>query len=95
LGGGEGSSSSSSHPGGGGGGAADDVAAAAEHHRLNSLSSSVDLRAAGIALERGLPYAALLLILFISTHVVVSCCWGCGSKSPRLDWLLLPCPTST
>jgi hypothetical protein len=93
LGGGEGSSSSSSsHPGGGG--AADDVAAAAEHHRLNSLSSSVDLRAAGIALERGLPYAALLLILFISTHIVVSCCW-CGwrrcSKLPLL-WLLLPCP---
>lgn len=32
-----------------------DVAAAAERHRLTNLSSSVDLRAVAIALERGLP----------------------------------------
>lgn len=48
-----------------------DVAASAEHHRLTSLSSSVDLRAVAVALERGLPYAILLLLLFLSTQLKV------------------------
>lgn len=47
-----------------------DVASAAEHHRLTNLTSSVDLRAVALALERGLPYALLLLFLFLSSHVV-------------------------
>jgi hypothetical protein len=47
-----------------------DVAAAAEQHRLTNAAASVDLRSLAVALERGLPYAALLLLLFISTHMV-------------------------
>lgn len=47
------------------------IAAAAEQHRLANLHSSVDLRAVALALERGLPYATLLLFLFVSTHVAV------------------------
>lgn len=46
------------------------VAAAAEQHRLAGLHSSVDLRAVALALERGLPYATLLLFLFVSSHLV-------------------------
>ncbi|KAL4458001.1 hypothetical protein ABPG75_012866 [Micractinium tetrahymenae] len=46
------------------------IAAAAEQHRLSNLHSSVDLRAVALALERGLPYATLLLFLFVSSHLV-------------------------
>ncbi len=56
------------------------IAAAVEQHRLSSLHSSVDLRAVALALELGLPYATLLLFLFVSSHLAVAAtihgCWG-------------------
>lgn len=45
------------------------LAAAAEQHRL--ASAGVDLRAVATGLERGLPYVALLLLLFAWQHIVV------------------------
>jgi hypothetical protein len=66
----EGLASAASHGSSGAASEPSDVASAAEHHRLTSLNSSVDLRAVALALERGLPYAILLLLLFLSTHLV-------------------------
>jgi hypothetical protein len=81
----EGLASAASHGSSGAASEPSDVASAAEHHRLTSLNSSVDLRAVALALERGLPYAILLLLLFLSTHLVVRSSDGMEGRA-SLRW---------